>query len=206
MKRISVLKVLSYLSAVILLVLSGILISAGLKARKEMEQQARLPKMGKMPSFQLISHTGEPFDSASLRGHIVVLDFFFTSCTGVCPPMTQNLRRVQEALAGVRDLRIVSISVDPETDTPERLSEYARQNGAREGVWIFLTGDPQKIYSLASEGFRLGAGTSGGAVYHSDRFVLMDKEGNIRGFYKGTENTDVDQLIEDVLWLARNEK
>ncbi len=157
-----------------------------------------------MPAFQLIAHTGEPFESERLLGRIVVLDFFFTSCTGVCPPMTQNLKRVQDALTDVEDLQIVSISIDPETDTPARLSEHARKVGAQEGRWVFLTGEAQKIYHLASEGFRLGAGLSDGALYHSDRFVLIDKEGIIRGFYRGTETTEVEQLIEDIRWLERN--
>lgn len=196
---------MSYLSAFALLALSGILLLAGLEARRELELQSRLPKMGRMPSFQLVAHTGEPFDSSRLLGHIVVLDFFFTTCTGVCPPMTENLKKVQRRLSDIRDLRIVSITVDPAEDTPDRLSRYAQEAGAKEGVWFFLTGEAREIYSLASEGFRVGAGDSGGALYHSSRFVLIDRSGNIRGFYEGTDTADVDRLIEDIRWLIQHE-
>ncbi len=165
----------------------------------------RLPVYWSVPEFQLIADDGKPFGSERLKGKIWVAEFFFASCAGICPIMNQNMMEVQKAFADNPDVFIVSITVDPQNDTPEILREYRQNFDAIEGKWFFLTGDKKTIYQLARHGFKLAAEEvppqeEGGPTdfIHSDRFVLVDRKGRIRGFYNGTEKSDVRKLIDDV--------
>lgn len=145
-----------------------------------------------------------------LRGKVWVADFIFTNCAGPCPRLTSHMSRLQEALAGVAgggEVRLVSFSVDPEKDTPEVLAEYGRRFRADFTRWSFLTGGKQAIYDLIFEGFKLaiddGAlskdGTPGpGIITHSVRFVLVDREGRIRGYYPGEDADIVERIAPDI--------
>lgn len=164
-----------------------------------------LPVYWSVPEFQLIADDGKPFGSERLKGKIWVAEFFFASCAGICPIMNQNMMEVQKAFADNPDVFIVSITVDPQNDTPKILREYRQNFDAIEGKWFFLTGDKKTIYQLARHGFKLAAEEvppqeEGGPTdfIHSDRFVLVDRKGRIRGFYNGTEKSDVRKLIDDV--------
>lgn len=165
----------------------------------------RLPVYWSVPDFQLIADDGKPFSSERLKGKVWVAEFFFASCAGICPIMNQNMMEVQKAFADNPDVLIVSITVDPKNDTPEVLREYRRNFDAIEGKWFFLTGDKKAIYQLARHGFKLAAEEvppkeEGGPTdfIHSDRFVLVDRQGRIRGFYNGTEKSEVRKLIADI--------
>lgn len=154
-----------------------------------------------VPPFKLVNEKGDTLASEQLSGKIYVTDFFFTSCPGICPKMTNQLKRVQESFSGDKDIKIVSISVDPIHDTPEELTNYAKQNGANTMQWYFLTGNKDTIYTLAQQGFYLSAGEEKGnaeAFVHSDKLVLVDKEGRIRGYYNGTTQAEVDRLITEI--------
>jgi len=154
-----------------------------------------------IPPFKLINEKGDTLSSSRLNGEIYVTDFFFTTCPGICPKMTNQLKRVQESFSGNKDIKIVSISVDPMHDTPEELNNYAKLNGANPEQWYFLTGNKDSIYNLAQQGFFLSAGEEKGsseAFVHSDKLVLVDKEGRIRGYYNGTDQAEVDRLITEI--------
>lgn len=154
-----------------------------------------------IPAFKLVNEKGDTLSSDQLKGKIYVTDFFFTSCPGICPKMTNQLKRVQESFLGNKDIKIVSISVDPIHDTPEELTKYAKLNGANPEQWYFFTGNKDTIYTLAQQGFYLSAGEEKGsseAFVHSDKLVLVDKEGRIRGYYNGTEQAEVDRLITEI--------
>ena len=151
--------------------------------------------------FSLKNQDEKIFTQNDLNNKITVADFFFTSCLSVCPKMTAHLKPVAEAFKNDTDVAIISISVDPETDTPQRLRWYTRQSGIVTGQWNFLTGDKQQIYKLARKSFFLTASDGDGGpndFIHSDKLVLIDKEKHIRGYYTGTDDKSVGQLLLDI--------
>ncbi len=117
---------------------------------------AALPVYGSVPDFSLIDQNSRPVQKADLGGKIWVADFIFTQCPDECPLMTAEMARLQSDMAGLQDFRSVSITVDPEQDTPKILSQYAAQFHADAERWLFLTGDKRAIHHLTRDGFRLG--------------------------------------------------
>ena len=116
------------------------------------------PVLGTLPDFTLVDQDTEEFGSEDLRGNIWIADFVFTRCPDMCPMLTSVMARVQRQLTGdpaLKDVRLVSISVDPEHDTPARLATYAEKHGADRDRWAFLTGPRQEIWLLSRDGFRL---------------------------------------------------
>jgi protein SCO1/2 len=161
-----------------------------------------LPMYGQVPPFVLTSQTGAAFDSAeALEGKIWVADFMFTTCMGPCPMMTQQLRAVQKRTAGIPDLHLVSFTVDPNTDTAPVLADYAKKFQADTGRWTFLTGPADKLNQIGRHALKLN--DVDGSFIHSTRFVLMDRRGNIRGYYDSTAKEDVDRLVMDIGTLAK---
>jgi cytochrome oxidase Cu insertion factor (SCO1/SenC/PrrC family) len=110
-----------------------------------------------LPDFRLLERSGQLFGLSDLRGKVWVANLFFTHCTDTCPLKTAEMAQLQVAFASEPDFRLVSISVDPERDTPQVLARYAEQNGAGPERWLFLTGHKETIHRLAREGFKLGA-------------------------------------------------
>lgn len=171
-----------------------------------------LPVLGQVPEFALQSSRETQVRSSSLLGAPWVVDFIFTSCPGTCPTMSAQMARLQRGLAerGLEDVRSVSISVDPATDSPEVLRAYAERFAADTERWLFLTGERDELHSLIKNGFKLAVAersaeenTDGeGIITHSDRFVLVDATGNLRGYYHGTDPADVDRLLADIETLA----
>ncbi|HTF81389.1 MAG TPA: SCO family protein [Cytophagales bacterium] len=164
----------------------------------------------KVPNYQLTDQEGKPFSQDQLAGKIYVADFFFTRCGGICPKMTKQLTRVQERFRDVAELKIVSITVDPENDTPEVLRKYAHEYKAKPGFWYFLTGEDSYIYRLAKVDFMLNAmenNTSDEEDFvHSDKLVLVDSERHIRGYYNGTDPAEVDRLMVEIDILLLEKK
>lgn len=148
-----------------------------------------------------MSQTGEPFDRQSLAGKIWVADFIFTNCTSSCPRMSKQMTRVQTAVSEFPDVRLVSFSVDPQRDTPEALAAYARRYRAETGRWFFLTGDQKTLDALDRRAFMLG--NVDGSLEHSTRFVLVDRQGKIRGYYGAAEDDPTPGLIVDIRRLER---
>jgi protein SCO1/2 len=154
-----------------------------------------------VPDFALVSERGAPYGSADLRGRVWVVDFFFTTCRGICPALTTCLRDVGRRAPGVK---LVSVSVDPEHDTPAVLAAYADSVGA-DSSWAFLTGPPADVRRLVQEGFRLAADPAppGAAepILHSPKVALVDATGMIRGFYDALDSTSVARLVADARGL-----
>lgn len=160
-----------------------------------------MPVYGRVPEFQLISQTGEPFDRQALNGKVWVADFIYTHCSGPCPRMSARMRHVQAAVTELPDVRLVSFSVDPERDTPTVLAEYATRYRAQPGRWFFLTGDRKTLDALDRRAFMLG--NVDGKLEHSTRFVLVDRQGKIRGYYGAGEDDPTARLIVDIRRLVR---
>jgi protein SCO1 len=153
-----------------------------------------------VPETQLVDETGKAVNLASMKGNVTVYDFIFTSCTGTCPIMTNNMRALTPKIDKSAPVRFVSISVDPARDTPAVLAEYAKRvrNDPR---WTFLTGERRQIVELSVKGFKLTAGDpmpGGEPLLHSSKFAVADKNGVIRGYYDATDGTLPEQVSETV--------
>lgn len=178
-----------------------VLLFVGLRALPD--RSPPLPVIGELPDFSLVSSHGRPVSRADLLGHPWIADLMFTSCAGVCPRMTTEMARLEEATRDRPDARFVSISVDPERDTPEVLAAYARKLDVVRDRWLFLTGERDDIYELASAGLYLPAQEGNPdrgeeAVIHSSRFVLVDPAGRIRGYYDSRDTGDLTRLQSDL--------
>ena len=156
-----------------------------------------------VPDFSLTDQTDKPVSLHELKGRVWVADFIFTNCGGTCPVMTEKMRKLQEALPA--DIRMVSFTVDPARDTSKALAAYAAEHGATHDRWVFLTGEKQALYDICIKGFKLAIlseeGTPLEPITHSTRFVLVDKDGQIRGYYSGTEEEDLKRLAADAKGL-----
>jgi protein SCO1/2 len=167
------------------------------------------PVIADAPAFQLVDQRGEAFGDADLDGRVWVADFIFTRCQGFCPRLSSRMAEIQEELRSQpawQDLRLVSISVDPEHDRPSVLADYAQRYAADPEHWIFLTGEREQIWKLSREGFKLPVGENPGDVgeplFHSGRFVLVDRKGRIRGYYEALEEDGRRALVDAVRALA----
>jgi protein SCO1/2 len=158
-----------------------------------------LPVIATLPDFSLTSDKGTAIDNKSLAGKVWIADFIFTSCSGPCPVMTRSMAAVAKKLELHPEVNFVSISVDPETDTPEVLARYGEKFGANPERWHFLTGTVESIQQLAVKGFMIGSVDD--PVIHSTKFCLVDQKGQIRGYFTGTDEVETDQLIAAALRL-----
>lgn len=156
------------------------------------------PVLGQVPEFRLTNERGEPFGSEELRGKVYIANFIFTSCTMACPKLTGEMAKVQHRTRNLRDaLLLVSISVDPKTDTPAVLAAYAREHGAIPGRWTFLTGPLEQITQAVQEGFKIAIGPDEVfGTFHGEKFVLVDAKGQIRGYYDANAEGE-EALVRD---------
>ena len=180
-------------------VLARSVLAAGVLLLSACSSDSGLPRLGSVPPFRLTDQNGHDFDSSALAGHIWVADFMFTNCPGPCPRMSSQMKHVQIMTSGA-EVRLISFSIDPERDTPETLFNYSRFYDARPGTWYFLTGPKKTIWGLSKDAFKLYVGDN---YEHDTHFVLIDKHGQIRGYYQTLEEHAIDQLLADIHSLLR---
>jgi protein SCO1/2 len=162
-----------------------------------------------LPAFQLTDQRGQPFGSADLRGRIWVADFVFTSCPTVCPKLTHRMQVIAHRARNLGDaFHLVTFTVDPENDTPERLAAYARTYHADESRWTFLTGPLGDVEATVVKGFKLAmgkeelpAGSGLFSIFHGEKLVLVDDAGFIRGYYDA-DDEGIDHLMHDAGVIA----
>lgn len=162
----------------------------------------------KIPDFLLTDQNGTQFSSQQTKGKIYVANFFFTRCGTICPKLSSAMVRVQDVFADNPNVLMVSHSVDPNHDTPEVMAAYAKKYDAKTGKWFFLTGDKKAVYDLAIKGYKLPVADASEydkniknvdeMFIHSEKMMLVDKEGYIRGIYDGTFNADVERLLAEI--------
>ena len=170
-------------------------------------RQRQISSYGTVPPFQLVNQNGQAFGSAQLAGKMWIADFIFTTCPGPCPMISTRMGELQKPLAKT-DVHLVSFSVDPEKDTPEVLRKYAETLHATPGRWDFLTGPKAAIYKLSHDGFKLAVSDGSedaGIPVHSTRLVLVDRQGQIRGYYDAAEPDAVTKLVADTSHLLREQ-
>lgn len=164
-----------------------------------------------VPDFSFIDQEGREISWDDFEGNIVVADFFFTSCPTICPIMTKQMSRLQWMLddPAFDHVKFLSHTVDPDTDTPERLKQYGEKNHADFDRWTFATGDKKEIYQQGLEGYMLSTqedDSAPGGYLHSGLFILVDKDRHIRGLYDGTSAKEVDDLATDIRMLIKEEQ
>jgi protein SCO1/2 len=162
----------------------------------------------RVAEFELQNQEGLMKKSTDWNDKIMVVDFFFTHCPSICPAMTANLKKVQEAFKKNNTVQIVSFSVDPERDSSAQLKKYALKFGIDENRWQLLTGNKKNIYKLARNSFMIVAtdGDGGDADFiHSQNLVLVDKQRRIRGYYDGTDEKEIKDLIHDIKKLQHED-
>ncbi len=145
----------------------------------------------RVPSFEMINQDSLSISDKDYLGKVYIVEFFFTRCPSICPIMTENLVALQEEFKRNDDFGIASFSITPDFDTPEVLKNYAEKHGVENLDWHLMTGDREKIYQLANEGFNISAAKNAdapGGFEHSGLFALIDKEGYIRSRTDGYGN------------------
>lgn len=154
-----------------------------------------------------MNQLGDTITESSLTGKVYVAGFFFTACPGICRNLTLQLKRVQEKFIVDNRIMIVSYSVTPETDQPERLLQYANTYGIDSKKWWLLTGNRDSIYRLARRDYfadeDMGMQKTSQDFLHTENLLLIDQNRKIRGVYKGTSSAEVDWLIKDIQKLLQ---
>jgi protein SCO1/2 len=170
-----------------------------------------LGRFGRVPDFVLADQRGRQISLAHLKGKVWVANFFYSHCPDTCPIQSDAMSLIRRTFKDETDLLLVSITVDPKRDTSAVLWRYAQRFEADDNRWLFLTGERSRIYRLAQDGLLLGASeipepdrTHSGATHtHSPRFVLMDRESNIRGYYPATDRDAMKRLRRDLKFLLK---
>lgn len=183
----------------LLLAVIGVIALATLENRLRRAQPATLPIFSSVPDFALTNRDGRAVTRSTLAGAPWLADLVFTRCTLICPAMSLRMRRLDQDLP--EGVALVSFSVDPDHDTPEVLAAYAAKLEATDR-WLFLTGDRTAIHRLARDGFKLAvdlapadqAADPGQAIIHSDRFVLVDAQGRIRGYFNPFDPGELEKI------------
>ncbi len=183
-------------------------------ARRARASSAELPVLGTVPSFAMPDQRGRVLTDVGLRGNVLVVDFFYATCTTSCPMLTRKMLQLQRAIAARErqlerplPVRLVSITLDPENDTPEVLRAYAEQAGSDEGRWSFLSGRSEDLDRIVVGGFkssyeRADPSAGIGAIMHGEWIVLVDANGSLRGFYAASDPERMQALLTDAVRLA----
>lgn len=167
----------------------------------------------KIPDFTLTNQMGQQVSLKDLRNKIIIADFFFTHCPTICPGMTINMRKLQQALSNGervgdrtnRDVHFISFSIDPERDSVPQLKAWADRFQINPDQWWLLTGDKKTIYDLAINDMKVGVEDGMGvdtSFFHSDRFILIDSNRYVRGYYRGLDSASLNQLAQDLVMLT----
>lgn len=154
--------------------------------------------------FNFTNQDGENVSQKDLDNSVYVADFFFTTCRTICPKMSTQMERVTKRFNGNPNVKFISHTVDPETDSVEQLKRYAIKHNANTKQWMMVTGDKKALYEIARKSYLLDAGKGNGGptdFIHTQNFALIDKDKRIRGYYDGTNKKEIDQLVKDIEML-----
>lgn len=167
------------------------------------DQQKEVPVFWDAPEFSFQTQHGDTLSSSDLKGHAYVADFIFTNCEGVCPRLSQTLSLIQLNFKKDDRLKLVSFTVDPDRDSVPVLREYAKRYEAIDGKWYFLRGEKETMWNMAQQGFKVPVvytpeGGTGNEFTHTERIVLVDAEGKIRGFYNGLDKQMMDTFYNNL--------
>ncbi len=166
-----------------------------------------LESFHKISPFELYNQDGDIITEKTFANKIYVTDFFFTTCPGICPKMTDNMMLLQDEFEDDRDVWLLSHSVTPEMDSVPVLKKYAEDKGIHSTTWHLVTGPQEEIYKLGRKDYfveeDLGLEKEADEFLHTENFVLIDKKGHIRGIYNGLNKPSVRRLIDDIKTLKK---
>jgi len=197
-----------------LLALMTLVAGVAVAARRARPGRPELPVLGHIPSFAMNDQRGRAVTDATLRGEVLVVDFFYATCTTSCPRLTGRMLAVQQGLdarerqAGRHlPVRLVSITLDPDNDRPETLRAYAERAGADEARWSFLSGRSEDLDHVVTGGFnyafeRAEPAAGIGAIMHGEWIILVDAAGSLRGYYAASDSERMGALVDDAARLA----
>ena len=163
-------------------------------------------KYHKIADFNLINQNGKIITQEDYKDKIYVADFFFTTCQTICPIMTTNMAAIQKEIIDDNDVMLLSHSVTPQIDDVAQLKKYAIEKGVEDKKWNLVTGDKKQIYELARKSYLAVKTFGNGDEYdmiHTENFMLIDKKRQIRGFYDGTNEEDMERLLDDIKILKK---
>ncbi len=160
-----------------------------------------LPVLGRVSHFSLVDIEGKPFGQTDLKEKIWIANFFFTSCAGICPILSSRMASLNRSFELEKDIHLISFTVNPEQDSPEILSEYARRFKANTKKWHFLTGSREILTQIAVQSFKLGDIKE--PIFHSAYICLVDREGRIRGYYDGMNKEEINRLFKEAAFLLK---
>ena len=165
-------------------------------------------KYHKISDFELTNQNGKKITQEFYSNKIYVADFFFTTCQDICPVMTKNMYKLQEELKNDNDILFLSHTVIPEVDTVQQLKKFSIENKVNDSKWNLVTGDKKQIYDLARKSYLAVEDTEYGEfdMIHTENFMLIDKERQIRGFYDGTNDLEIEKLLKDIEILKHSYK
>tara|TARA_B110000046_G_scaffold181648_1_gene214212 strand:+ start:3532 stop:4203 length:672 start_codon:yes stop_codon:yes gene_type:complete len=161
-----------------------------------------------VPEFFLTAQDSSDFTKENVEGKVHVVNFFFTSCPSICPAMIAQMKRLQRNTADIDELLFLSHTVDPRRDTIPKLNAYIKKKELDTRNWYFLFGEKEYVHDLGINGYMINAmedEAAEGGFLHSEHFILVDREGHIRGLYEGTDTDRVDQLEKDIRKLIKTE-
>ena len=186
------------------------------KVSNSSTENDKLVKIGPVPKFELLNQDNLKISNETYKGKVYVLEFFFSTCPSICPKMNQSMLQIEKTFFGNPNFGIVSITIDPEHDTPAVLKAHREFLGVKSSNWNFLTGDKTYIFDLSNKGFNLYAGQNNkaqGGFEHSGLFALVDRKGNIRCrkdefgnpilYYYGLEKKGVRDIQQDIAILLK---
>jgi protein SCO1/2 len=162
------------------------------------------PMLGQIEDFSLTNTENQDFSKSELNGKVWVADLIFTSCKMTCPMMTKRMKNIFLSYKLEDDVRFVSVSVDPDHDTPKVLKDYTAAQGIDTNRWFFLTGDIAKIRDIAVKSFKLVAVDDPGL--HSDKFVLVDRNSKVRGYYDPKDKSELRKLFNDLALVLKEKQ
>ena len=160
-------------------------------------------------NFKLVNQNGDTITQEIYKDKIYVADFFFTTCPTICPVMTKNMADIQDIIKNDDDIMLLSHSVTPEIDSVPQLKKYALEKGVIDSKWNLVTGDKKQIYELARKSYLAVKTVGDGGPYdmiHTENFMLIDKKQQIRGFYDGTNEEEIQRLLNDLKRLKKEEQ
>jgi len=173
------------------------------------DDDAKFDAIHKIADFSFIDQNNQKVTNANFDGRLYVANFFFTTCPGICPQMTNNMAKLQDHYMDDDRIKFLSHSVTPWMDTVKQLRRYAKANGVVSKKWHLVTGDKEVIYNIARQSYfaekQIGLQLDSDDFLHTENFLLVDHERRIRGIYNGTIDSEMERLMEDIDILFSNE-
>lgn len=195
------------LTGILVLIVAGFMVYAFVSIGVGKQSLPIIPDPShKIAPFAFVNQAGDTITEKNMDGKVCVVEYFFTTCTGICPKMNANMDKVYKEFKDKPDFLILSHTVDPATDSVPVLEKYAERYGADPKVWMFLTGPKKELYDMARHSYLLNAATGDGGnddFIHTQMWALVDKNRQVRGFYDGLKPAEISKMEGDIRTLLK---